>query len=292
MKFYKCLITTAGLVGMFSNSITAYADYQSEISYSASYEEQDKSGDTSSGELKYKYYLNGISGDSKGPLAEAVYLQRVSSIEGSLASSVYTTPGGDENVTNNLSLSYINMNPGTPLFWEVGYAVGNFEYKSGGATLYEGDTTRLLAVVGWFIKRTTSVDVKVENNAYAFKGDYAVLDGDDTNVYIAAKHLILSADGTAINLEGLAGKLEYDSDSNRQVKVAADYYFDKKLSVGGSFTSESGDVASAEGEWLSIRGRYFFNDKFSLSAELESFTASNASGTDSDSSNVELFYRF
>lgn len=296
MKLSTTLMPMCTLAALAVSPAAALADYQSEISYNSFYRDFENGTEQSFGMFTYKYYLEQVSSDNK-PLAEAAYLQRASSIEAGLSGTVYDYPGGDELSGGAVGFAYTHMKKDSPLILSVLYETGTLDYSSGGFLAYQIDITSLGLSAGWFIDTATSVDVNYVKHEYEYKpAVYSGNNFDATYLYLSAKTVKSLGGDTAVNVEGMFGQVEYAnsaaSASNTLLGIAADYYLDSRMSIGGLYQSESGDSAEDEGTITTIRGRFFFNTQLSLNVELTSFSAANASGISYDETNLEIFYRF
>lgn len=91
-------------------------------------------------------------------------------------------------------------------------------------------------------------------------------EADDYEVNLEAKYVRQLAGDTAVNLEASYAKAP-DGVEDDTFGFAGDYYFTNFFSVGVSYVNQS--LLSDEAT-TSVRTRYFFNDSFSLNAEMGS----------------------
>lgn len=87
----------------------------------------------------------------------------------------------------------------------------------------------------------------------------------DYSLNLSAKYVTQLAGDTAINLEtgykkGRDAEDDFEEDKDDTIYVAADYYFNSRLSVGAAFID-------AEASVYIIRSRYFYSEKVSFKAE-------------------------
>lgn len=101
-------------------------------------------------------------------------------------------------------------------------------------------------------------------------------EADDYEANIAAKYVRKLAGDTAINLE--AGFAQGADDEEDSMYAIADYYFTSFFSVGAV-------VADADETAYGIRGRYFFNDSFSINGMA-------MSSDDADQYSIGAAFRF
>ena len=94
--------------------------------------------------------------------------------------------------------------------------------------------------------------------------------------FISAKY-VKEMEGTAYNLEGriLISTEDNDNtdknDTNTVVEIEGDYYFNQKISLGGSLAFNNGDDEWQEGKTISVRNKTYFTHNFAVAVEFEQF---------------------
>lgn len=193
--------------------------------------------------LSGSYYFDAVSTDS-GPLAEAVFLNRVNSVRGNF------TRNETKYASGGVSSSAFEINS-----WSLG---GTYHFENSGLFLsadvahINGDNAAGYGLSGgyylsddWTVSVGTSFDEDLEYQGFG----------------IATKKLVDIGDGTFVNLEAAYNKPD-EGRSNYLVK--ADYYFNKRLSLGLSHAWEREfDRGSS-----ALNGQWFINDNLSITAQI------------------------
>lgn len=82
------------------------------------------------------------------------------------------------------------------------------------------------------------------------------------------------------------------SDTNFEIQVAGDYYFEPRYSAGALLGLSFGDSSSDEGVTLGIRGSAWLSPSAAVDAGYSRFSASDAAGSDQDEFTIALKVRF
>ena len=288
MKRSKFIFSLILGFGLSAFAALVNADYRHAVSVYDSFTDYDDNVESSNGTVSYEFYFETIKSDDR-PLAEAVFLQRASSITAAISARVSEYPGGYEYLEAGTGVEYTMLNSGSDFRLSTFAQVLTGEYNSSsGSTLLETDTLRFGLSLGMYLNETTSIDVAIVKDDYESSNSSY----DTTDIFLFLKKLILMDAGSALNIEGHIAKLEYSSGNNTSIGASADYYFNKKLSIGGSFATQSGDVRSGEGKSIGVTGRIFFMENMSLAAAYSTRSADSNTGTDSDSLEIEFVARF
>jgi predicted porin len=151
--------------------------------------------------------------------------------------------------------------------------------------------------IGMFVRDNLLIALGYGHEKEEFKdqvfGTYEV----KNNLYsVSTKWVNEKNNGTALNIEGSIGLDNYDDGfedgSNTVLGVAADYYFNPRMSVGAGLALNAGDDVGAEGNTLEIRSAIFFNPRFSVRAAFEQFFADNDNSDDEQAISFNLSTRF
>lgn len=196
----------------------------------------DFDGDASSIELHGVYHFTEVDTANK-PLAESAFLQKRSFINASHTEyDVDDSDGFDEQAIG------------------FGFYIPNSIFYIGAEYQKIEDENDTVVTLG--ITPVEGLLLTTQHNEEA----------DDYEANIQAKYVRQLAGDTAFNLEGSFAKAP-DGVEDDTYGFAGDYYFTNFFSVGATYVNQS---------WLSdeatttVRTRYFFNDSFSLNAEVGS----------------------
>ena len=103
-------------------------------------------------------------------------------------------------------------------------------------------------------------------------------------------------DGRAINGEAAIGVRSVDaagsSDTNFELGVSGDYYFEPRYSVGALLQLSFGNAASDEGVTIGVRGAAWLCPSAAVEASYARFSASDNAGSDQDEFAVWVKVRF
>ncbi len=82
------------------------------------------------------------------------------------------------------------------------------------------------------------------------------------------------------------------TEENFELEASGDYYFTPRHSVGALLGTSIGDATSEEGATLAIRGSAWVTPHAALTAQYETFMASDNAGTDNDRFSLLVNVRF
>lgn len=261
IKLLPAIIAAAGFL---SAPFVVAATYQSELT--ASYvdlDPQDANADLSFIEVEGKYYFSSVNSGNQ-PLAEAAFVGRASNLYVQLRKSELKLAGQQsDGYTRAIGADFFIPNS---IFY-VG--AGVTESKVNGPALLGGSSDWDSS---WFVKAgVTPISGLLVWSEFAEDVDVA----DEWN--INAKYVLPLSGEQSLNFEGSyeKSKLNWNDDT---ISLAADYYIDRHLSIGGGFINTS-YAASANIDTTTdyfIRARNFFTD--SASIELSYFDGELDSG--------------
>ncbi|WP_062061159.1 putative porin [Cellvibrio sp. OA-2007] len=247
--------------GFLTSPFAVAATYQSELS--ASYEDIDVTGDSEEGYfvgLKGTYYFSPV--DTKNhPLAEAAFIEKASNVYIDLANYEFKESGDRLDIYHRV-LGVDFYVPNTIFY--VGAGVNQYKSKYSLPSDESFDAVSFSSKwdSSWYIKAgvapVTGLLVWSE-----FEEDVDVSEQWNIN----GKYVIPLSGEQALNIEA---SYEYQDiySSSDTITMAADYYFDRHLSLGAGFVNSSYDGNEFNHSETTtdyfVRARNFFTDKASL----------------------------
>ncbi|MGA1840071.1 MAG: hypothetical protein ACMUIU_05535 [bacterium] len=228
------------------------------------------------------------------PWAEAAFMEHASSISvpaGIIQVENSDSEDGDGSVFG-VDVTYIH--PVQPIYANVSFFKTGVEFDTSNDEI---SMNQYNLGIGMFVRNDLLVAFKYGYEKEEFKDQVLGVYKVKNNLYsVATKWVNEKANGTALNLEGSIGLDNYDNGvndgSNTVLGVAADYYFNPRMSVGTGLSLNAGDDMSAEGNTFEIRSAIFFNPRFSVRAAFEQFFADNDNGEDEQTISFNLSTRF
>jgi hypothetical protein len=249
IKLLPAIIAAAGFL---SAPFALSATYQSELS--AGYVDIDVDNSSADGYgvvLEGKYHFSPVN-TANNPLAEAAFIEK--------SSNVYVQLGTAELKDAGQKIDFYERSIGIDL-----YIPNSIFYLGAGVSESKVRSTPGLGVSSdwdssWFVKAgvapITGLLVWSE-----FEEDVDISDQWNIN----GKYVLPLSGEQALNLEASyeKSKLGFTDDT---ISMAADYYIDRNLSVGGGFvnTSYAANVSNNSETDYFLRARNFFTDKASL----------------------------
>lgn len=239
--------------------------------------------DIDSSLLDVTYYFKDID-NSKGPLAEAVFLNKSSeaSVKYGNASQEYLKNYN----TWGLVGRYVS---------DTGFII-TLDYINKGITTINGDEYVIdsgYLEVGGYISDVSTLTLSLSSN----QNDEAGFDGIISNTTsVRYNHLFLMENDTSIKLNArLAYNTykndEYNLDDFGIIDLSGDYYFNRQLSVGLDFMRFKQNSRDQTATKYGINSNYFINDKVSVSGAW-SLTEVEDSSEDANSFTISLNGRF
>jgi len=223
--------------------------------------------------LNIKAYTGPID-DSKGPLAEAAFLNQASYFEARYESADFDTRGSDFD-GDNLSLGGRLVDPSGSNIIEARYSTGDSTFFP-----VDGDAEELYVGIGTYLN---------PNSSFIFSYRYVDLDptvvGDGDTISGDYKQVISLAGGQDANIEAKLSYTDADKgDSFITLQAGGDYYLEKNISIGTSFgiTSKGDNDATL----ISFRGEYFIENNIAVTASFETIDFDNTSDRDTISLGV------
>lgn len=200
------------------------------------------------------YFFDGVD-DSKGPLAQAAFLDKSTSISFAYATSEEDDGGVDADIdVFGLSGRYVHKESG--FIFEADIMTSELDTQ--GETFNE-DTASVS--IGAYLDDVTTALI-----SYSASDDDSGLDTE--SIAIAYKRVHTFKNGTVVNSEANISYTDVDEGGDGTMfTYLADYYINNNLSVGGllGFLDSDGDDAYIYG----ARTEYFFNNKLSVMASID-----------------------
>lgn len=232
----------------------------------------DYDGFAVSGEL----FLAPVSCDA-GPLKEAAFLSRVSSIGGAYT-SIETDDDLEIDAWDLFGRIIINR-------WVFEGDVQRVDEESDFFD-FQVDTLRL--AVGRYLADATQVLVGYETGDYE---DFV----ETERLTVDIKHVASLENGQSYTVQALLGYLTADTefgedDDGFDIQLLGDWYFNNQFSVGTELDFADRDSTGSLFSW-SVNATYFFTDRISLALAYEEFDEDDLLAITGDQFTVEFTYR-
>lgn len=238
----------------FSSTLAMANTYNFETDLSYTHREIGNS-DAQTTTLKGAYYFGGVD-DSKGPLAEAAFVDRASSIA-ALYGFGKTTPFDDDLSTFGIGGRYVGKNSG--IFVDLSYLSNTIAEQVG-----EESRSVIAVEGGMYIGELGRLTIGLANNE--IDQSYGS-DESANNLFIRYKQLIQFSGENSLNLEGFLGTTDFeDSDDLVELALATDYYFNRFISIGADLAFVSVQ-ANEDTPRYGINAQWFLNNHFSIYGE-------------------------
>lgn len=292
--------STLLLATIAAPAMASQADYQVEAGYELRQRDLDNSNNANltTHLLSFEYFLEPVKIDNQ-PLAEAAFMNRISSLAAGLTQS--DVDADDRTADGDGSfILYTHMQQDSPLRLQVLYVreSADYTFKPGFSSVnYSYDRTVSGISLGGFIAQNTTLAFEyIKDEVELSPGGYSGNDYTLTQNYIVAKHLMPVGNGNMVNMEGTIGVDSYDNNGpadtkNTVLEVKGEYYLNNMQSIGGTFKQISGDDNGEKGQAIAVHGRFFFTPKFSVAAQLYRFSGDGTSN-DSDQLTASANMRF
>lgn len=204
--------------------------YQAEVN--GSYQNMDNDvADVDTYQVGGEFYLNGVQSNA-GPFVEAAFLDQATSFRGTYQ---------DNDIVDGVIIGGRFIEPTSGMLFEADISTGDLEGFNLGVGLYLDSHSTIVA-------------------------NYIEQDDTTDGFGIKYKNLITQNNGTYVNLEGGAQFIESDFDQEYSTfSVAADYFFDKTMSLGFGVAVKAGDEDSTQ---YGFDGSLFLAQNVTLEASL------------------------
>ncbi|MEH8020586.1 MULTISPECIES: putative porin [Rheinheimera] len=195
--------------------------------------------------LAHQFYLAPVNLNGKAPFAEAGFLSRIASVNGT-----YSYTDIDLGATSQSSSN-----------WSIGGEYKDIShnfYASAQLLELNGSKDRaILASAGLFISSDWLVKLDARNIRPDSVGSY-------TEYGISTKKLMALDNGNFINIE--ASFMDVRGDNDSEYSVAADYYFGRNIALGLAYDWTSDDVVNANSDSITVRGSWYLQPNIALRA--------------------------
>lgn len=226
------------------------------------------------------------------PYAEAAFLERIGSVNAGVAMTDVEIAGveGDGPM---ISAGVTYAKPGFPLSIQFQYTNADIDFDDVDVSM-EIDAYELR--VGNYFTNTLLAGIGYGYDKTETESPLGSSEEKDKTYELFAKYIHELGQGTELALEGSVARETTDdggeSLSNTDLAVAADYYFNRSLSVGAGIETNSGDNDADEGNTYTARVRYFITPQFSVAASYDKFAAGNDAGEDEKTLDLMVAARF
>lgn len=238
---------TAIATALLTASCMSYADYQFEVGGvigQGEIEAGNNSVDTDTYGIGGEFHFQQVD-TSKGPLAEAAFLDKSSFVDFLYSSTELDVTGSDDSDSFGFGGRFVTA---TNLIIEADYVESEFGNV---------DSDSVRAGIGTYLNETT--DVVVSYQADSEDG------GDDVDSLSAALHGVNSlAQGASVAFDAALSYIDAEDDDGFGIDVGATYYFNNAFGVGVSAgVAEIGDI---ETDSFALEGSYFPMPELELAA--------------------------
>ncbi len=206
------------------------------------------------------------------PLAEAAFLERIGSIAvtGVMGETEWENVYGSfqyDTTAYDVTLSYAR--PGQSLALGAKFVKSESTYDSN--PYYDDfDTDGYALMVGGYATQGLLLAISYEHSEskYQFNFPSSSMDLTLDTYSFEWKFVKELLNDKAVNFMGALSRLEMDSGNSDAtgtgIEISMDYYFNAKVSFGGSFTAIDGDSSFNDAQMYGVRTRIFFSPGFSL----------------------------
>lgn len=134
----------------------------------------------------------------------------------------------------------------------------------------------------------TPFSVSVESDQYTLATKFVSPIGGGRFINLEAEFVQEEEKTTTKNVT-LSGPADT---TNKTIAVSADFYFNRRVSLGGGFASNTGDDKDQVGTTLSANARAFITPNFAVSASFDQFSAENTAAEDEEGFTFAFLVRF
>ena len=291
-----------GLATALLLAMTGAQAYQFEVQGQSEYVDTTENDKNFTGAVQGTYYFKDVDA-SKGPLAEAAFLNQASNVSLAYQYAQYDAPvaGGRSDVESNVygvkAEAYYNTKyVPVPVYASATYSHTHTDGKNSVTANDNGDrygvevgavvAPNFLVALGYTsIADTTALDAFgiLANGTVKTTGE-ALAINEDQDAFTARTKYVGKIDGTnaAIGFEAAIVHAE-----NTAYQLKTDVYFTPKLSVGASYAEVSGTTA-IDSAW-GVNANYFITPAIAVGA---SYVNANAENADLDTQTVGLNAKF
>lgn len=262
------------------SSKTFAEPYQWEAGFFTSNQEDDTNFEVDTTIISITHYFNPVS-TSNGPLAEAEFLGRASNAYFALVTSFdLSDPTGSVD-GDGLILGGMYYVPETDFFIGLSLLRATIDFTP------SEDVDDTIITVGAYLDKKSQISLEIASGeTFGF---------DTSGISLGYKRL-MNVGEKDLNVEFGVANVKIDSvpsETNTNVSLSGDIYFNRQFSIGAGFNSNSGDDLSQEGTTISFGARYFVTPAVSFELALDEFSVDDtASGEDASTLSFEVLGRF
>ena len=296
MKNYKslnptiCLVAVLLLAVIIPVSVKAADSYQYSVAGLYANSDDDSGFESTLILGGLAYYVKPVS-LNKGPYAEAEFLDRQSNIIGAFGLAEFDFSGVDVD-GNALLVAYTFAEQSTPFTFGLSHVfIDADDTVSGNSVDIESSQSTLN--IGYYLTDRSAVGVHLSQGESEIKVNGTVV-GESEDDAIGADYRVL----TPLSNNRYAGlKIGYEradninNETNSEIAIEADYYFDLKAGLHGKYVVNSGDDSTDEGKTITLGFSVFTSRTTGIFFELEKFSA-DKDGDDEDSVSIDFEHRF
>ena len=281
MSHLKSTITSLIPIILLFTAVNAHADFQNAVGlgiFQVDYNDGDKSDETG---LIAAHFFETVD-TSKGPLDEAIFMQRTAGIGGSVSredGNLGTTNYDGNTYGVALTVSRIT----TPFVFNIAYNQGERDYS--GVINYSSDITFYYVSVGYYVEQYTLLTIGHSKYEAKYSGISTAKITSDAND-ISLKKLFLYDNDTALSLFGSYSKSEdQDGDQAQIYEVGGTYYPDRQLGFGVHMAQFDIDNSS-DTKAVGLMASFYINSSFNLSATYYEYMPDDAAERDYNSMSI------
>ena len=284
------LIAVILLVATIPVSVQATDSYQYSIVGAYQNTDDDSNSDSTFILGGLAYFFKPVS-LNKGPYAEADFLDRQSYIIGAFGVAEFGFSGIDLD-GNAIVIAYTFAEQSTP--FTIGLAHSLVEADdtvSGNSVDVESNQSTLN--VGYYLTDRSAVQAHVSQGESKFKVNGTVV-GESEEDAMGASYRVLTplSNNRYVGIEiGYERADNIDNETNSEITIDADYYFDLKAGVHGKYVVNSGDNSTDEGKTITLGFSVFMSRTTQIFFEVGKFSA-DSDGDDEDSITLDFEHRF
>jgi hypothetical protein len=277
---------------------TAAQAYQFEVQGQVEHIDNTVNDQDYSGSVQGTYYFKDVDA-TKGPLAEAAFLNQASNVSAAYSFGQYQEPGFKANVQTAgiqgeayVTTEYVPV----PVYASANYSHTTIDGKNG-ATDDKGERygvelgavviPNFLVAVGYTnVAAHTSFDAfTVANQGVAKAGFETSVNGDDQDAWTARTKYVGAIDGTAMSIGFGTDVLFADY---KAYGANVDLFVNNQLSIGTSYAETRGAANSNPKVW-GVNANYFITPAIAVGAN---YVNANAVGDVNDTETVALNAKF
>lgn len=237
------------------------------------------------------------------PLAESQFAERVGNVSLIYLDGSVEADFLEKTDVNAYGATVTLMHPNSDLAFQVGY--NKFDYKDskikGSSTQVSIDADTVSVAIGYFVQKYLMIALEHTKDSadYSFQPSATPSSNNDTTT----NQLIVQYFTELNNKAFFAGNLSLRNidttstgnlkDTNTAISFRGTYYLNKMHGISLELGQNSGDDASAEGNWNEVGYKGFITNSISMNAAYKKFSIKDSSqGSDENNVMAGLSVRF